>query len=68
MIDQLGLDLENKLYMAKFGCDNNTEWHGYPVHPRNADIPPEKVLESWRCSNIITKKSKLEIMRGKFRG
>lgn len=63
---KVGIDLENDLYIAKFRCDHNQEWHGYPVHPRDADIPPESVLECWRQEDIIDKTTKRRIQQGKF--
>ena len=64
---KIGLDPSNDLYIAKFRCDNNQEWHGYPVHPRNDDIPPEAVLEEWRRAKIIDNADKRRIQTGKFR-
>lgn len=63
---KIGVDTENDLYMAKFRCDHNQEWHGYPVHPRGGDIPPEPVLELWRQEEIIDKTDKRRIQTGKF--
>ena len=63
---RIGLDPSNELYIAKFRCDNNLEWHGYPVHPRGDDIPPEPVLELWRQEEIIDKTDKRRIQTGKF--
>lgn len=63
---KIGLDPSNDLYIAKFRCDNNKEWHGYPVHPRGEDIPPEAVLELWRQEEIIDKTDKRRIQTGKF--
>jgi len=64
---KLGLDLQNDLYIAKFRCDHNQEWHGYPVHPRDADIPPDSVLEHWRKDALIDKTTKRRIEQGKFK-
>lgn len=66
-ISKIGIDTSNDLYIAKFRCDSNQEWHGYPVHPRDDDIPPEEVLEIWRQEKLIDKTDKLRIKRGKFR-
>lgn len=63
---QIGLDTENNLYIAKFRCDHNNEWHGYPICPRKDDIPPESVLEKWRQDGKIDKKVKRHIQTGKF--
>lgn len=63
---KIGLAQEKSLYIAKFRCDNNHEWHGYPVHPRGDDIPPETVLELWRKDSIIDKACKRKIQRGTF--
>lgn len=65
-IFQLGIDLKNNLYIAKYRCDHNLEWHGYPVHPKDNDIPPEIVLESWRTEKIIDNTDKRRIKAGKF--
>ncbi|CAE6804063.1 hypothetical protein [Paraburkholderia nemoris] len=64
---KLGLDLQNDLYIAKFRCDHNLEWHGYPVHPRDADIPPDSILEHWRKDALIDKTMKRRIQQGKFK-
>lgn len=64
---KIGLDPSNDLYIAKFRCDNNQEWHGYPVLPRGEDIPPDSVLELWRQANIIDKTDKRRIQTGKFK-
>ncbi|WP_313695158.1 hypothetical protein [Achromobacter mucicolens] len=63
----IGVDTRQDLYIAKFRCDNNLEWHGYPVHPRDHDIPPEDVLERWRKEDLIDKTEKRRIQTGKFR-
>lgn len=63
---KIGLDLSNDLYIAKFRCDTNQEWHGYPVHPRDDDIPPKEVLENWRNEKIIDKTDMRRIQTGKF--
>lgn len=55
------------LFIAKFCCDNNMEWHGYPVYPRGDDIPPERVLELWRINNLIDKTDKRRIQKGQFK-
>lgn len=65
-LSKIGEDLENDLYIAKYRCDNNLEWHGYPVHPQDADIPPDIILESWRLENLIDKRDKRRIQQGKF--
>jgi hypothetical protein len=63
---QIGRDISHDLFFAKFVCDNNNEWHGYPVYPRGADIPPETVLEIWRLSELIDKATKRKIQAGKY--
>ena len=65
-LSKIGEDLQNDLYIAKYRCDNNLEWHGYPVHPQDTDIPPDFVLESWRSDNLIDKRDKRRIQQGKF--
>lgn len=66
-LSKIGIDLSNDLFIAKFRCDNNQEWHGYPVLPRGDDIPPEPVLELWRQEEIIDKTDKRRIQAGKFK-
>ncbi|MEH2093919.1 hypothetical protein [Nostoc sp.] len=66
-IAQLGIDIKYDLYIAKYKCDPNLEWHGYPVHPENHDIPPEQILEAWRKENIIDKADKRKIKGGQFK-
>jgi len=65
-LQKIGDDPSNALFIAKFRCDKNLEWHGYPVCPRNDDIPPERVLEAWRVANIIDKTDKRRIQKGQF--
>jgi hypothetical protein len=60
-LSPIGLDIENICYIAKFKIDHNNEWHGYPVHPRDDDIPPEAVLESWRLKSYIDNTDKKRI-------
>ncbi len=55
------------LYIAKYITDSNHhEWHGYPVSPRQYDIPPEKVLSLWLERGLIDKTDKSRIRGGKF--
>jgi hypothetical protein len=63
---KIGTDTGYSLYFAKFVCDLNDEWHGYPVHPRGDDVPPESVLEDWRERSYIDKTDKRRIQTGKF--
>ena len=65
-LEKLGDSVKNKLFIAKFRCDNNHEWHGYPVLPRDRDIPPEEILESWKLKGIIDKREKRKIQKGQF--
>ncbi|MEA5471541.1 hypothetical protein [Spirulina sp. 06S082] len=65
-ISKIGEDLENDLCIAKYRCDSNSDWHGYPVHPKDDDIPPDLVLELWRKENLIDKRDKRRIQQGKF--
>ena len=65
-LSKIGSDTSNELYIAKFRCDHNKEWHGYPVHPRGDDVPPEEVLECWRQAELIDKTDKRRIQTGKF--
>lgn len=66
-MQKIGVDPENDLFIAKFRCDKNQEWHGYPVHPLNDDIPPEEVLEAWRKEELIDKTDKRRIQGGRFK-
>lgn len=65
-LSKIGEDPSNALYFAKFVCDNNDEWHGYPVRARGADVPPDNVLENWRQCDFIDKTDKKRIQTGKF--
>ena len=65
-LEKLGIDTDGDLFFAKFKCDHNNEWHGYPVAPRDNDIPPDAVLEAWRRENLIDKTDKRRIQGGKF--
>lgn len=62
----IGNGVNCKLYIAKFRCDANMEWHGYPVSPKGKDIPPEAVLERWLKKELIDKTDKSRILKGKF--
>ncbi len=65
---ELGKGPENNdLGIAKYTCDSHhSEWHGYPVHPRDEDIPPNAVLDLWLEEKLIDKTDKCRIQRGKF--
>jgi hypothetical protein len=63
---KIGEDLDNDLCIAKYRCDSNSEWHGYPVHPKDNDIPPDVVLEMWLKEKLIDKTDKRKIQGGKF--
>ena len=63
---KIGEDLDNDLGIAKYRCDSNLEWHGYPVHPKDHDIPPDEILELWRKKNLIDKRDKSKIQKGQF--
>jgi len=65
-LSKIGEDLQNDLYIAKYRCDSNLEWHGYPVHPHDADIPPDAILELWFNDKLIDKADRNRIQRGKF--
>ncbi|GJJ02770.1 hypothetical protein RugamoR64_33080 [Duganella rhizosphaerae] len=66
-MSELGVDISNICYIAKFKIDHNNEWHGYPVHPRGDDIPPDAVLESWRLNSYIDSTDKKRIRSGSFK-
>ena len=61
----IGADLQNKLFFAKFVVDQKV-WHGYPVHPRDNDIPPDHVLDNWLSLGTLTKPQRSKISEGKF--
>lgn len=55
-------------YYAKFKCDNNGVWHGYPVSSiKPNDKPPTKILDMWRKEELITKKQQYQIVKGKLK-
>lgn len=62
----IGVDLQNNLFFAKFVVDQKV-WHGYPVHPRDYDTPPDHVLDGWLRSGVLTKLQRSKISEGKFR-
>jgi len=62
----IGVDLQNDLFFAKFVVNQNV-WHGYPVHPRDNDIPPDHVLDGWLKSGALTKPQRSKISEGKFK-
>jgi len=63
---KIGEDLDGDLYIAKYVTDANNEWHGYPVAPRQYDIPPNEVVSSWHENGLIDKTDKSRIIGGKF--
>jgi len=63
---QIGSDPQGDLYIAKFRCDHNQEWHGYPVLPRDDDIPPDQILEYWRQAGMVDKTEKRRIQKGQY--
>ena len=64
---KIGDGVDSDLYIAKFRCDNNSEWHGYPVYPKDQDTPPDSILELWRLEKIIDKTDKRRIQKGQFK-
>jgi hypothetical protein len=62
----LGLDMQGELYIGKFVCDNNSEWHGYPVRPKGADIPPAAIIKIWEGNSRISTRDSRLIQQGKF--
>lgn len=63
---KLGEDLDNNLCIAKYRCGSNSDWHGYPVHPKDKDIPPDEVLSKWLEEGLIDKVDKRKIQGGQF--
>jgi hypothetical protein len=63
---KIGKDLNGDLFIAKYITDANNEWHGYPVAPRQFDIPPQQVLDLWLEEGLIDKADKKRIIGGKF--
>jgi hypothetical protein len=63
---KIGKDEDGDLFIAKYKTDSNDEWHGYPVSPRQFDIPPQQVLDLWLEEGFIDKADKKRIIGGKF--
>lgn len=63
---RLGEDTQGDLWIGKFVCDHNKEWHGYPVRPRGSDIPPTAVIEAWTAQNRISLPVARRIHQGKY--
>jgi len=63
---KIGEDTNGDLFIAKYIADANNEWHGYPVSPKQFDIPPQQVLEVWLQEGFIDKADKKKIIGGKF--
>lgn len=61
----LGTDGSAQLVMAKYICDANSQWHGYPVLPKKHDIPPSVVLKAWKDSGLINNKQLNRWSQGK---
>lgn len=62
----IGITNINNAYIAKFVCDNNNFWHGYPVTGmRKGDIPSDDIIAMWHSSNIIKKKYLDNLKRGR---
>lgn len=55
-----------KLFIAKFVCDNNETWHGYPANPaiHTQDIPSSDLLDYWLSQGYLTRAKIRKIARG----
>lgn len=62
---KIGEDINNDLYIAKFKVDQGI-WHGYPVSPKEFDIPPKNAVKNWLERKIISKRDATKINQGKF--
>lgn len=54
------------LYIAKYVADSNDQWHGYPVAPRAADVPPASVVTAWKRAGLVSKVVENRILTGKL--
>lgn len=61
----IGIDADGDLYIAKYTV-NQSEWHGYPVAPRQFDIPPANVLKMWVHEGLVTKAKASKILQGQM--
>lgn len=52
------------LGLAKFTCDHNNCWHGYPIDPAT-DSVPSPILKLWQ--NTLGKKLATKINQGKLK-
>lgn len=56
------------LYIAKFTCDNNEEWHGYPIsgYQNENRYIPKKISDDWLHKKLISKKIFTKFQQGKI--
>lgn len=63
---KIGEDKDGDLYLAKYVSDKQNQWHGYPVAPRQFDVPPSAVLQLWVSAEIMTRAKANKILQGKM--
>lgn len=65
--DVLGEDLKGNLWVAKFVCNHNNEWHGYPVRAVGHDIPPDNAIQDWQRSGRVKLSIAQRMRKGSMR-
>lgn len=69
---QIGVERQSiggstKLYMAKFTCDHNGTWHGFPVSSKSVqDQPSEELMDVWYKMGLIDKSFRNKWSQGKI--
>lgn len=63
---KIGYDSNDDLIVAKYVCDQQNQWHGYPVSTKQFDIPPSAVLDSWVSTGLVRKSVADKMLRGKL--
>lgn len=55
------------LYIAKFTCDHNKEWHGYPISGYKKDDRniPKRISDDWLSRKLISKRIFNKFQQGK---
>lgn len=56
------------LYIAKFTCDHNEEWHGYPISGYQNDSRniPKQISDDWLRRKLISKRIFNRFQQGKI--
>lgn len=65
-LQAVGTDGKEDLFIAKYVADHQHQWHGYPVSPRQFDIPPSEVIKAWVKDGLVSKAVGDRILRGKL--